>query len=138
MTSLVRFSVSIEKTLYNLMQKLVTKNRYANRSEFIRDLIRRRSVEEEWKSNEEAIGTVTLIFDHHKRQLSQRLLNLQHDHHKSILATTHVHLNHDMCVETILVKGRAREIEEFTNFLRREKGILHASLSLNSTGEKLA
>ncbi len=138
MTNLVRFSVSIEKPLYNLMQKLVAKNRYANRSEFIRDLIRKRFVEEEWKSNEEAIGTVTLIFDHHKRQLSERLLDLQHDHHQNILATTHVHLDHDMCVETILVKGRAREIEKLTNLLRREKGILHASLSLGSTGKRLA
>jgi len=138
MSKLVRFSVSIEKSLYSLMQKLIKQSGYANRSEFIRDLIRKRQVEEEWKSNEEAIGTVTLIFDHHKRQLSERLLDLQHDHHQNILATTHVHLNHDMCVETILVKGRALEIEEFTNLLRREKGVLHASLSLGSTGTKLA
>jgi len=138
MANLVRFSTSIEKPLYKLMQKLVEKSGYANRSEFIRDLIRKLLVEEEWKSNEEAIGTVTMIFDHHKRQLSERLLDLQHDHHQNILASTHVHLDHDMCVETIMIKGRAKEIEEFTNMLRREKGVLHASLSLGSTGKRLA
>ena len=137
MSNLVRFSVSIEKSLYNSMQKLVKSASYANRSEFVRDLVRERLVDKEWKSNEEAIGTVTMIFDHHKRRLSERLLDLQHDHHQNILATTHVHLDHNMCVETVLVKGKAREIERFANLLRREKGVLHTSLSLSSTGKKL-
>ncbi len=138
MSELVRFSVSIEKPLYRLMQKLLKKSGYANRSEFIRDLIREHLVEEQWKSNEEALGTITLIFDHHKRELSNRLLDLQHDHHQNILATTHVHLDHDMCVETILVKGRARKVQELANLLRKEKGVLHASLSIGSTGKRLA
>ncbi len=138
MSELVRFSVSIEKPLYRLMQKLLKKSGYANRSEFIRDLIREHLVEEQWKSNEEALGTITLIFDHHKRELSNRLLDLQHDYHQSILATTHVHLDHDMCVETILVKGRARKVQELANLLRKEKGVLHASLSIGSTGKRLA
>ena len=138
MSELVRFSVSIEKSLYRLMQKLLKKSGYANRSEFIRDLIREHLVEEQWKSNEEAIGTITLIFDHHKRELSNRLLDLQHDHHRNILATTHVHLDHDMCVETVLVKGRAQKVQELANLLRKEKGVLHASLSIGSTGKQLA
>ena len=138
MSELVRFSVSIEKSLYRLMQKLLEKSGYANRSEFIRDLVREHLVEEQWKSNEEAIGTITLIFDHHKRELSNRLLDLQHDHHRNILATTHVHLDHDMCVETVLVKGRAQKVQELANLLRKEKGVLHASLSIGSTGKQLA
>ena len=138
MSELVRFSVSIEKSLYRLMQKLLEKSGYANRSEFIRDLVREHLVEEQWKSNEEAIGTITLIFDHHKRELSNRLLDLQHDHHQNILATTHVHLDHDMCVETVLVKGRAQKVQELANLLRKEKGVLHASLSIGSTGKRLA
>lgn len=138
MSELVRFSVSIEKPLYRLMQKLLKKSGYANRSEFIRDLIREHLVEEQWKSNEEAIGTITLIFDHHKRELSNRLLDLQHDHHQNILATTHVHLSHDMCVETVLVKGRAQKVQELANLLRKEKGVLHGSLSIGSTGKRLA
>jgi CopG family nickel-responsive transcriptional regulator len=120
------------------MRELLKKSGYSNRSEFVRDLIRTRLVKEEWKLNEEAIGTITLIFDHHKRQLSEKLLDLQHDHHQNILATTHVHLDHDMCVETILVRGRAQKIEELANLIRAEKGILHVSLSISSTGKKLA
>lgn len=138
MTTLVRFSTSIEKPLYKSMERLLRKSGYSNRSEFVRDIIRERLVQEEWKLNEDAVGTITLIFDHHKRQLSERLLELQHDHHKDILASTHVHLDHDRCVETILVKGRAQKIEELANMLRKEKGVLHASLSLGSTGKRLA
>lgn len=138
MTELIRFSVSIEKPLYRLMHEMLEKSGYANRSEFIRDIIRERFVKEQWKSNEEALGTITLIFDHHKRQLSSRLLNLQHHYHREILATTHVHLDHDLCVETVLVKGRAQKIEELANRLRKEKGVLHASLSISSTGAQLA
>jgi CopG family nickel-responsive transcriptional regulator len=138
MTTLVRFSTSIERPLYRSMEKLLRKSGYSNRSEFVRDIIRERLVQEEWKLNEDAVGTITIIFDHHKRQLSERLLDLQHDHHRDILASTHVHLDHDRCVETILVKGRAQKIEELANMLRKEKGVLHASLSLGSTGKQLA
>lgn len=138
MTNLVRFSTSIEKPLYKNMERLLRKSGYSNRSEFVRDIIRERLVQEEWKLNEDAVGTITLIFDHHKRQLSERLLDLQHDHHRNILVSTHVHLDHDRCVETILVKGRAQKIEDLANMLRKEKGVLHASLSLGSTGKQLA
>ncbi len=137
MSEVVRFCVSIEKPLYHQMQKLLHKSGYANRSEFIRDLIREHLVKEEWKSNKEALGTITLIYNHHKRQLSERLIDLQHDHHQNILATTHVHLDHDMCAETIMVRGRAQKIEKLANLLRREKGVLHASLSIGSTGRQL-
>ena len=138
MPDLVRFSMSIEKPLYAKMQHLIKKGGYANRSEFIRDLIRERLVEKRWKSNEEGLGTITLIFDHHKRELSNRLLKLQHSHHQNILATMHVHLDHDMCAETILVRGRAQKIEELASLMRKEKGVLHASLSIGSTGRHLA
>ena len=138
MADLERFSISIEKSLYGTMMKLLDKKGYANRSEFIRDLIRKELVEEEWKSNEEALGTVTIIFDHHRRQLSERLLDLQHHYHQEILASMHVHLDHHLCVETILVRGKARKIEELSNRLKKEKGVMHSSLSLGSIGKILS
>ena len=83
------------------------------------------------------LGTVTLVYDHHARGLGARLTDLQHHHHDAILATTHVHLDEQMCVEMILMKGRAQELEHIAEHLRRHKGVLHAALSIGSTGQRL-
>jgi CopG family nickel-responsive transcriptional regulator len=137
MSELVRFSVSIEKSLYERMGRVLKKSGYGNRSEFIRDLVRGCLVDEEWKDNQEALGTITLIYDHHKRMLSDRLTDLQHHYPREILVSTHVHLDRRLCAEAILVKGRARTVEEIANQLRKEKGVLHASLAMGSTGKEL-
>lgn len=137
MTDLSRFSISIEKRLLERLEGLVKKSNYANRSEFVRDLLRERLVEEEWKSNEEVVGTITLVYDHDTRELSKKLTRLQHHHHDLVLASTHVHLDEHMCAEMVLAKGKAGKIEEVANLLRQQKGVLHASLSLSSTGKDL-
>lgn len=137
MSDLERLSISIEKPLYGRLEKLVKDSHYTNRSEYIRDLIRNKIVEQEWERDEEALGTVTLLYDHHTRGLSDRLTHLQHDHHSNILATTHVHLTHDLCAEMIMIKGKARLIRTMADAMSREKGVLHASLSLSSIGKKL-
>lgn len=138
MSDLSRFSISIEKGLLEKLKRLVKKSKCANRSEFLRDLLRNRLVEEEWKGNEEVVGTITLVYDHKTRELSKKLTHLQHHHHDVILASTHVHLDEHMCAEMVLTKGRASEIEEMANLLRQQKGVLHAALSLSSTGRVLA
>ncbi|HUT24632.1 MAG TPA: nickel-responsive transcriptional regulator NikR [Sumerlaeia bacterium] len=138
MSDLIRLSISIERPLYERMQRLIDESGYANRSEFVRDLVRGRLVDEEWRRNEEALGTITLIYDHHKRQLSERLTDLQHRHHREILVSSHVHLDHDLCAEMILVRGRAKKVEELANQLGKEKGVLHTALSIGSTGKRLA
>jgi CopG family nickel-responsive transcriptional regulator len=138
MSELERVSFSIEKPLMARLEKLVRDSRYTNRSEFIRDLIRAKLVEGEWERDEEAIGTVTLLYDHHVRGLSDRLTHLQHHHHSNVLAAMHVHLTHDLCAEVIMIRGRAHLIREMANAMGREKGVLHASLSLGSTGKRLA
>ncbi len=138
MSDLVRLSVSLEQSLYKRLERLVRESRYTNRSEFIRDLIRDRLVAREWKQGKEAVGTITLIYNHHARRLSEKLTDLQHDHHREVLATTHVHLDHDMCAEMIMVKGLARDIQELADRLGQQKGVLHAKLSMGSTGGKLS
>ena len=138
MSDLERLSISIEKPLLARLEELVKGSHYTNRSEYIRDLIRNKIVEQEWGRDEEALGTVTLLYDHHARGLSDRLTHLQHDHHSNILATTHVHLTHDLCAEMIMIKGKARLIRAMADAMLREKGVLHASLSLSSIGTKLA
>jgi len=137
MADLVRFSVSMDASLCRRLDALIERSRCANRSEFLRDLVRERMVEESWKKDQEAVGTITLIFDHHTRGLTQRLLHLQHHHPSKVLASTHVHLDHEMCVEVILVKGKARLLRELSDLLRQQKGVLHGALSLGSTGRGL-
>ena len=137
MSTLARLSFSLEQPLLDRLEKLLKESRYENRSEFIRDMIRGQLVEKEWERNEEALGTVTLLYDHHMRQLSDKLMDLQHEYHDAVLATTHVHLDHELCAETIMVRGRAERIRRLADLLRRQKGVLHATLSMSSTGKKL-
>lgn len=138
MSDLVRLSFSIERPLYEQLEELVHKTGYSNRSEFVRDLIRHRLVEREWAQDEEVVGTVTLVYDHETRELSKKLTHVQHHHHDAVLATTHVHLDERLCAEMILVKGKAGAIRRLADELGQQKGVLHASLSLSSTGEELA
>ncbi|MDZ4860627.1 MAG: nickel-responsive transcriptional regulator NikR [Candidatus Hydrogenedentes bacterium] len=137
MSDLERLSISIEKSLQSRLEKLVKDSHYTNRSEYIRDLIRNKIVEQEWEHDEEALGTVTLLYDHHTRGLSDRLTHIQHDHHSNILATTHVHLTHDLCAEMIMIKGKAMLIRAMCDAMSREKGVLHATLALSTIGKKL-
>lgn len=137
MSELVRISFTIEETLLKRFLSLKRNRGYRNRSEFIRDLIRQHLVEEEWKQDEEAIGTITLLYNHEARRLSEKLTSLQHHHHKLVLATTHVHLDQRLCAEMIMVKGKPSHIEEMADTLRQQKGVLHATVSMSSTGKKL-
>lgn len=137
MTALTRFSISIEESLLDRLARLVRTHHYANRSEFVRDLLRERLVEEEWNDDREVVGTITLVYDHATRELSKKLTRLQHRHHDVVLASTHVHLDAHMCAEMVLTKGAARQIQEMADLLRQQKGVLHASLSMSSTGKML-
>ena len=137
MSTLQRFSMAIDKPLLERVEALVSKSQYTNRSEFIRDMLRERLVEEEWQGDEAVVGTITLVYDHETRELSKTLTRVQHHHHDIVLASTHVHLDKHMCAEMILTKGRASEIKAMANRLRQQKGVLHTSLSLSSTGKDL-
>ena len=137
MPQLVRLSLSIEKPLYERLEKMVHASGYGNRSEFVRDLIRDHLVKRQWEANETVVGTVTLVYDHHARNLSEKLIDLQHHHHGAVLATTHVHLDKHLCAEVILLKAKAREIEHLADRLRQQKGVLHAELAMASTGTDL-
>lgn len=137
MSDLVRLSLSIEKPLFERLERLVKKSGYVNRSEFVRDMIRDRLVEGEWAKDEEVLGTITLIYDHHQRKLAETLIDLQHHHHASVLVTTHVHLSHHLCAEVIMVRGKASLVRALADAMHQQKGVLHAELSTASTGAKL-
>ena len=138
MSELIRLSFSIEKSLVEQLEQMVKTSNYLNRSEFIRDMIRAKAVAQQWEDNEEALGTITLLYNHHSRLLNEKLITLQHHYHGNILATTHVHLDADLCAEMIMVRGRASEIRELASLLQQPKGVLHTTLSMTSTGKQLS
>lgn len=137
MSDLVRFTVSIEKPLFEKLEKEVAAQEYRNRSEFVRDLVRHHMVEQEWQTDETLLGTISLLYDHHCHGLTERLVDLQHDFPGTVLATTHVHLSHRLCAEMIMVQGRGKDITALTHGLQREKGVLHARLAAGTTGQSL-
>ena len=138
MSDLVRLSISLEKKLLSQLERLVKQAGYANRSEFVRDMIRQRLVEQQWSDKRaEVVGTITMVYDHHARQLTDKLIDIQHDHHESILASTHVHLSHDLCAEMIMLRGSPARIRQITDRLRQQRGVLHAELAMSSAGDRL-
>ncbi len=138
MSDLVRMSITMEKELHGRLEEILKAGPAVSRSEFIRDLVRERLARDAWKNNEEAVGTITVVYDHEVRELTQKLTHLQHHHHDAILATTHVHLTEELCAEMIMVRGRAAEIEALAEGMRAHKGVLHAAVSIGSTGKRLA
>jgi CopG family nickel-responsive transcriptional regulator len=138
MSNLTRIGVALDADLLEKFDQLIEQRGYSNRSEAFRDLIRNELVEEAWKSPEsEVVGSVTLVYDHHVRQLSDKLLDVQHDHHDAILSTLHVHLDHNNCLEVLLVKGKAADVQRIANTLISTKGVKHGRLTLSSSGENL-
>lgn len=137
MSDLARFTVSIENSLFEKLEKRSAESGYRNRSEFIRDLIRDHLVDQEWKTNEILLGTISLVYNHHAHGLGEQLTHLQHDFKGTVLATTHVHLDHHLCAEMIMVRGRGKDIKSLVDMMQREKGVLHARLAMGTTGKVL-
>jgi len=137
MSEIVRFGVSLEKELLKKFDNLIRGKSYLNRSEAIRDLIRENLVKKEWTVGKEVAGAITLVFDHHKRELMNTLTDIQHDHHHLIVSSQHIHLDHDNCLEIIVVKGKPEETRELTNKLRATKGVKYGALSIATTGKEL-
>jgi CopG family nickel-responsive transcriptional regulator len=130
--NLIRFSFSIEEELFKEFEKLMHRKNYANRSEFIRDLLREKIVQSKIEENKPVVGTISLIYDHRKRDLSQKLTHIQHEHHAGIIASTHVHLDADMCAEAIMVKGCYAAMLSLVDELGQQKGVVHSSLSVGA------
>ncbi|WP_461870135.1 nickel-responsive transcriptional regulator NikR [Hydrogenobaculum sp.] len=123
-----RICITIPRELVDFIDKKVEQS-YASRSEFIRDLVREAIVEDEWKDeNNELIGVLVIIYDHHKRELTQKLLDIQHDHYINILCTTHIHIDHNNCLETIMIKGPSQTIIETVNIIAGLNGVKFAKL----------
>ena len=137
MPQLVRFGVSLEKELFDQFNKRIKGKSYTNRSEAIRDLIREDLVKVEWQDGKEVAGAITLVYDHHKRDLLNRLMDVQHDHHVNILSTQHIHLDHHNCLEVIIAKGAPRDVQELYGKLKSLKGVRHANIAMSTMGKEV-
>lgn len=137
MSSLVRFGVSLEKELLRKFDARLREKSYTNRSEGIRDLIREDLVRKEWQGGKEVSGAITLVYNHHKRALLNRIMDVQHDYHENILSTQHIHLDHDNCLEIVVVKGKPKEIQELYGKLKSAKGVNHAGFAMATTGKEM-
>ncbi|MFZ1980678.1 MAG: nickel-responsive transcriptional regulator NikR [Smithella sp.] len=137
MSNLVRFGVSLEEDLLIKFDRLIKQRKYTNRSEALRDLIRDELVKKEWTENKEVTGAITLVYDHHTRELVTKVLDVQHDHHDCILSTQHIHLDHHNCFEIIVTKGKSKEIEELFQKLKSIKNVKHAGFMMATRGNDL-
>lgn len=138
MGKIERFSVSLEGELLGAFDKYIDQMGYASRSEAVRDLIREKLVVRQWQDPKaEGVGVVTLVYDHHRRDLPERLTELQHRFFKEILSTTHIHLDRHNCLEVIIVRGRAKKLQSIADLLISTKGVKHGRLLTTTTGRSL-
>ncbi|KAF0220449.1 MAG: CopG family transcriptional regulator nickel-responsive [Geobacteraceae bacterium] len=138
MGEIVRFGISIDHKLLESFDRLIEQKGYMNRSEAIRDLLRSALVEEKWQAgDEETVGTVTLVYNHHVRDLSDKLTEQQHSHHNEIISALHIHLDAHNCLEVLVVRGKARDVKKIADELIGVKGVKHGKLVMTTTGEEL-
>lgn len=140
MSGLVRFGISMEEDLLRKFDEVIKEKRYANRSEAIRDLVRdylvKRYIDKQRSEGGGAgrvVGTLTLIYNHEVRELTDRLTSIQHDHHEHIVSTLHVHLDHHHCLEVLVVRGNLEDVQGIADQLVGMKGVLQGKLTLTTT-----
>jgi CopG family nickel-responsive transcriptional regulator len=137
MPQLTRTGVSLEKDLLNQFDQVIARRGYRNRSEAIRDLIRESLVSEAIDKNKQVVATLSMIYDHHRPNLSDKLNEIQHHSHGNVMATTHVHLDEDNCLEVVIMKGRSGEVKHLADHMLAMRGVKHGKLVLTSTGKDL-
>lgn len=139
MADAIRFGVSMSRELLKTFDRLINDMGYKNRSEAIRDLIRARLVQQEWQlTDQETVGTITLVYSHDIHELTEILTALQHKYHKQIISTMHIHLDKHNCLEVLVVKGRGSAIKKIADQLLSTKGVKHGRLTTATTGRSIA
>ena len=134
-----RFTISLDEDLAEAFDEHIKQRGYATRSEAVRDILRdllqRRELAAE--NNGFCVASLSYVYNHHERQLAERLASLQHAHHELTAATMHVHLDHDNCLEVLVVKGKAGAVKKIADALISTKGVKHGRLTITSTGAEL-
>jgi CopG family nickel-responsive transcriptional regulator len=134
---LARFAISIDRKLIDRFDRSLVEKGYTNRSEAVRDLIRDSLVEGEWESDKEVVGTITLVYNHHTRELPDTLNDIQHDSYNSIISNLHVHMDQHNCLEVMVVRGKSSVVKKIADRLIGTKGVVHGKLTMATTGKNL-
>lgn len=122
-----RISISLDAALLRALDESLSRSGHANRSEAIRDMIRGRMISES-DPDQLVAGSLTVVFDHQQRSLSDRLVSAAHDHHHIVLSTLHVHLNHDTCMEVSALRGKRQALEHYCEHVLGLRGVLNGEL----------
>ncbi len=134
MDELIRFGVSLPNKLLDKFDKFISGKNYGSRSEALRDMIRGRMLEDVWDNSKSVCGVISLVYDHHQRNLMEKLTDAQHDCGDIILSSTHIHIDHHHCLEVIIVRGEAKKVKKLADTLTAMKGVLHGALTKAPTG----
>ena len=127
-----RFTISLSESLASEFDELIRSKGYQNRSEAVRDMLRELLKSERLERQEApfCVAALSYVYDHHARDLAERLTTLQHQHHDLVLSSMHVHLDHDNCLETLMLRGATKDVTAFANLLMAEPQVRHGQLNL--------
>jgi CopG family transcriptional regulator, nickel-responsive regulator len=127
-----RFTISLSEDLARQFDELIRQKGYENRSEAVRDMLRK-ELESSRLEREEApncVASLSYVYNHHARDLTEKLTNLQHEHHDLVLSSMHVHLDHDNCLETVILRGATKQVVDFANTLIAVREVRHGKVNL--------
>jgi CopG family nickel-responsive transcriptional regulator len=127
-----RFTISLDDALAREFDKLIAERGYVNRSEAVRDLLRSQLDRRRERSDARThcVATLSYVYNHHERELSDRLIGLQHDHHDLVVSVMHAHLDHEHCIETLILRGPAQAVRPFAERMIAERGVHHGQINL--------
>jgi CopG family nickel-responsive transcriptional regulator len=127
-----RFTISLDDALAREFDQLIAERGYDNRSEAVRDLLRAHldKLREARDLDGQCVGNLSYVYNHHERELAERLMAIQHAHHDLVISTMHAHLDHDYCIESVILKGPAQQVRRFADAIAAERGVRHGSLNV--------
>jgi CopG family nickel-responsive transcriptional regulator len=127
-----RFTISLDENLANEFDRLIRERGYQNRSEAVRDILRGQlnTLHAQKYRSPFCVANLSYVYNHHERDLAERLTVIQHRHHDLVVASTHVHLDHDNCLETVMLRGASKAVQQFSDALIAERGVRHGQLNL--------
>lgn len=127
-----RFTISLDDELAHEFDRLIESRGYSNRSEAVRDVLRSHldRLREDVDADAHCVANLSYVYNHHERELAERLMGVQHEHHDLVVSTMHAHLDHDYCIETVILRGRASQVRRFADLVAAERGVRHGSLNI--------
>src|SRR5208282_1001117 len=129
-----RFTISLDEKLATAFDELIKDRGYATRSEAVRDILRAHLQQYRMQraGKGSCVANVSYVYNHHERELSERLASIQHAHHELTISTMHAHLDHDQCIESVMLKGTVQRVREFADAIIAERGVRHGQINLIS------